>query len=265
MGWIRLELLRHPWYRKLARNEQYVYLILVLFCDQHEHATGTDLVPLLVTDVAHLGRRSVLRLVHTLDTLCAQKLATSETIDSVTYYRAKPPDDLPSESQRHSALSSGREGDGGEMGTSSSRKKSRRDFNESAPSLTSPKQEDEASSSSRSRAKSNSKSAAEILLWWNALCEKLGSPRLRFITVEREKKFAARSGEVDALFDAIEIEARLVGSWAREKGFITFDWLMNPKNLTKFLEGNYREKAAPTDRDADMDFIRQRYGNAESV
>ncbi len=77
---------------------------------------------------------------------------------------------------------------------------------------------------------------------FNAIASRLGVKPIQELTDGRQRKLRIRLKDHPNLWDEVEEEAKHLGMWAREKGFINFDWLMSPGNLTKFLEGTYRPK-----------------------
>jgi hypothetical protein len=84
----------------------------------------------------------------------------------------------------------------------------------------------------------------EILAWWNNRVVPIwGATPIRKtkVAIDRERKFNSFLVDNDNLMGDIEEEGSKLGTFAREKGFIQFDWLMKPANLTKFLEGVYRD------------------------
>lgn len=40
----------------------------------------------------------------------------------------------------------------------------------------------------------------------------------------------------------VESECGQLGQWARDRGFVTLDFVLDNRNCQKLLEGNYREK-----------------------
>lgn len=99
-----------------------------------------------------------------------------------------------------------------------------------------------------------------ILRWWNEeVSLTLAAPKIQVITKQRLQKFLARIAEFPTLRGQILAESKLVGEWARGRGFLTFDWLMCPTNLPKFLEGNYRDKKKLTAIDKEKAAIRRHF------
>ncbi|MFQ5443008.1 MAG: hypothetical protein ACE5EK_00175 [Nitrospinales bacterium] len=88
--------------------------------------------------------------------------------------------------------------------------------------------------------KTNLDKEFHIKRWNNDIAPRLQSAPIRGLKDDRSKALAARLKENPNLWDLVEAEIPLLREFAFS-GWVTFDWLMRPKNLRKFLEGNYRE------------------------
>lgn len=81
---------------------------------------------------------------------------------------------------------------------------------------------------------------------WNHLAAKLKIPKVQRLTDARKSKFLLRLADIggptgwQVLLEKIENSRFLSG---KSSGFcVTFDWVLNPTNLTKIMEGNYDER-----------------------
>jgi hypothetical protein len=93
------------------------------------------------------------------------------------------------------------------------------------------------------QAAANSKALnLEAVTRWNAIATKYGRPKIQALTETRRKALQARLAERPGLGDLLDAEAVLMGAWARSQAFLTFDWIVSPSNLQKFLDGNYRDR-----------------------
>lgn len=90
----------------------------------------------------------------------------------------------------------------------------------------------------------------EIMARWNLLAEKHRLGKIQGMSVIRRKKLEARLLEHPDLWEILERELPLLGSFASGGAWLTFDWLLSPSNFQKLLEGNYRarESEAPPDK-----------------
>lgn len=77
---------------------------------------------------------------------------------------------------------------------------------------------------------------------WNAMASRCGLSQVAKLSDQRRKKLTLRLGEIDGLggwdevLDRIETSDFLRGS----TGWVaSFDWVIEPKNITKIIEGNY--------------------------
>jgi hypothetical protein len=82
-----------------------------------------------------------------------------------------------------------------------------------------------------------------IDLWNSELHKKFNTPKVLRWSKVREDKLKARLEEQPDLGPALQ--SCPVNSFLVESRFATFDWIVNPKNLTKLLEGNYSERELP--------------------
>lgn len=88
----------------------------------------------------------------------------------------------------------------------------------------------------------------ELLRVWNSvLAPGLRAPQIRAWTKPRKTAFLARLRDFPNFWAEVQEEAPRVGEWARGSSWLSLDWLLSPKNLPKFLEGNYREKEPTSD------------------
>lgn len=81
---------------------------------------------------------------------------------------------------------------------------------------------------------------------WNRLAAKLKLPKVQRLTETRKSKFLLRLADIGGppgwpvLLEKIENSRFLSG---KSSSFcVTFDWVLNPTNLTKIMEGNYDER-----------------------
>ena len=77
--------------------------------------------------------------------------------------------------------------------------------------------------------------------WNDDLAPIISAPLIREMTATRKKKYRARV-RAGFKWEEVEREFRRLNQFARDGNFLTFDWLMSPGNLTKLLEGNYRDR-----------------------
>lgn len=85
---------------------------------------------------------------------------------------------------------------------------------------------------------------------WNSTMAAFG--QMRVLSALRKQKWSARAeyarknlqlATQQELLDAIVYESKSLGDFARTGGWLSFDWLVaSDSNLTKFLEGRYRDK-----------------------
>lgn len=79
---------------------------------------------------------------------------------------------------------------------------------------------------------------------WNALAVRFGLRKLLKWTPARERAYRARLRDHPDLWERIEAELPRLGAFAKEKGFVDFDFLTRPAKLEPFLEGKHRDRAA---------------------
>jgi uncharacterized protein YdaU (DUF1376 family) len=82
---------------------------------------------------------------------------------------------------------------------------------------------------------------------WNTLAAEQGLPLIRDVTEARKRKLRVRLKEHPDFWPPVVEECRRRNEWAREHRFPTFDQILEPRLLTKLLEGNYREPEAAQD------------------
>ena len=89
---------------------------------------------------------------------------------------------------------------------------------------------------------------AEVASRWNEeISELLFAPKiLKSFSDDRKDAVKKRIFERPDLWDQIRNQARQVDDKTRDGTWISFDWLMKPANLQKFLEGNYRDRGKRT-------------------
>ncbi len=85
---------------------------------------------------------------------------------------------------------------------------------------------------------------------WNLIAEAFGRPKARVITPARQRQLKARFVEVPNFWRELERAFCNLGPFALENGWLTFDWILLPANLTKLLEGNYAKAGGPKLADA---------------
>lgn len=92
--------------------------------------------------------------------------------------------------------------------------------------------------------------AAEVREAWNHMARDCGLPEVKKMTSERERRLLARMRDfdIDDWTEAIRAIRRspfLLGD--NDRGWrASFDWLLQPRSLTKLIEGQYDHK--PSDR-----------------
>lgn len=99
---------------------------------------------------------------------------------------------------------------------------------------------------------------------WNAMAKPLKIPIIQRPTPERIKKLNLRLGEIGGIegwmimLEKIRKSRFLRGDSGDWRVF--FDWVLNPKNLTKLMEGNYDDRpngTSPNDRKGTAELIRE--------
>lgn len=92
--------------------------------------------------------------------------------------------------------------------------------------------------------------SAEILGAWNHMARECGLPEAKKLTAERERRLAARCRDFDINDWTEAIRAVRRSPFLRgdnDRGWrANFDWLLQPRSLTKLIEGQYDQK--PSDR-----------------
>lgn len=92
--------------------------------------------------------------------------------------------------------------------------------------------------------------SAEILGAWNHMALECGLPEAKKLTAERERRLAARCRDFDINDWTEAIRAVRRSPFLRgdnDRGWrANFDWLLQPRSLTKLIEGQYDQK--PSDR-----------------
>lgn len=78
---------------------------------------------------------------------------------------------------------------------------------------------------------------------WNALAARFGLRKLGKWTPARQKALGSRLREHPDFWERVEAELPRLGRFAREKGFVDFDFLCRPSKLEPFLEGKHRDHA----------------------
>jgi hypothetical protein len=93
--------------------------------------------------------------------------------------------------------------------------------------------------------KSFAKKEKEIIDYFNEKCK--GLPKVKILTEPRKKKIAARIKEfgIDKVLSVIDEtnDSRFLNGENNQNWQASFDWLIEPKNFTKILEGNYKNKS----------------------
>ncbi len=82
------------------------------------------------------------------------------------------------------------------------------------------------------------------LVKWNALAARFGLRKLGKWTMARQKALLGRLREHPDFWARVEAELPRLGRFAKEKGFIDFDFVTRPSKLEPFLEGKHRDHAA---------------------
>ncbi|WP_428067348.1 DUF6291 domain-containing protein [Chryseobacterium gambrini] len=92
--------------------------------------------------------------------------------------------------------------------------------------------------------KSSAKKEKDIINYFNEKCKSL--PKVKILTEPRKKKIAARIKEfgIDKVLSVIDEtnDSRFLNGENNQNWQASFDWLIEPKNFTKILEGNYKNK-----------------------
>ena len=92
--------------------------------------------------------------------------------------------------------------------------------------------------------------ADEIRDAWNHMARECGLPEVKKLTAERERRLAARCRDFDINDWTEAIRAVRRSPFLRgdnDRGWrANFDWLLQPRSLTKLIEGQYDQK--PSDR-----------------
>lgn len=84
----------------------------------------------------------------------------------------------------------------------------------------------------------------ELLNNFNSVCEKL--PKVKILTDARKTKLRNRikefgADQVKAIFEDVS-KSNFLNGENNNNWTATFDWILEPKNFTKILEGNYKNK-----------------------
>ena len=81
-----------------------------------------------------------------------------------------------------------------------------------------------------------------VAIWNEQIVPVTGTPKVRGLNPVRKQKLRRRLAEDKTFMSEVLSEAGRAGDFVREGAWFTFDWILNPTNLAKFLEGNYRDR-----------------------
>ena len=83
-------------------------------------------------------------------------------------------------------------------------------------------------------------------IWNEQIVPVTNAPKVRGLNPARKQKLRRRLAEDKTFMTEVLTEAAKAGSFVKESTWFTFDWILNPANLAKFLEGNYRDREEGT-------------------
>lgn len=81
-----------------------------------------------------------------------------------------------------------------------------------------------------------------VMNLWNHLAEQEGRPKITLMSDTRKDQYRTRLRKHPDFWDILEKELPLLGDFARNGGWLTWDWLIkSPNNIVKLSEGQYRD------------------------